>query len=80
MAVVEVLDGLLEANGDEEAEDDGGDVDEEVAPRGGGVVGGWTSSMEAGGFWEEMLSGEDWDFLDGFSLAGSVVSDWNFLT
>ena len=40
MAVVEVLDGLLEADGDEEADDDGGDVDEEVAPGAGGVVGG----------------------------------------
>jgi hypothetical protein len=40
MTVVEVLDGLLEADGDEESEDDGGDVDEEVAPSGGGVVGG----------------------------------------
>jgi hypothetical protein len=39
MAVVEVLDGLFEADGDEESEDDGGDVDEEVAPGAGGVVG-----------------------------------------
>ena len=30
MAVVEVLDGLLEADGEEEADDDGADVDEEV--------------------------------------------------
>jgi hypothetical protein len=39
MAVVEVLDGLLEADGDEKADDDGGDVDEEVAPGVGGGVG-----------------------------------------
>ena len=39
MTVVEVLDGLFEAYGDEKAEDDGGDVDEEVAPGAGGVVG-----------------------------------------
>jgi hypothetical protein len=32
MAVVEELDGLLETDGDEQANDDGGDVDEEVAP------------------------------------------------
>ena len=40
MTVMEVLDGLFEADGDEEAEDNGGDVDEEVAPGGGGVMGG----------------------------------------
>ena len=39
LPVVEVLDGLFEADGDEQAEDDGGDVDEEVAPGAGGVVG-----------------------------------------
>src|SRR3981189_2628544 len=39
VAVVEVFDGLFEADGDEEAEDDGGDVDEEAAPAGGGVMG-----------------------------------------
>ena len=38
MLMMEVFDGLLEADGDEQAEDDGGDVDEEVAPGGGGVV------------------------------------------
>jgi hypothetical protein len=32
VAVVEVFNGLLEADGNEKAEDDGGDVDEEVAP------------------------------------------------
>lgn len=40
MAMVDELDGLLEGDSDEQAEDDGGDVDEEVAPSGGGVVGG----------------------------------------
>ena len=39
MAVVDGLDGLLEADGDDEADDDGGDVDEEVAPGVGGAVG-----------------------------------------
>jgi hypothetical protein len=39
MTMVEVLDGLLEADGDEDAEDDGGQVDEEVAAGSGGVVG-----------------------------------------
>jgi hypothetical protein len=40
MELMKVLHGLFEAYGDEEADDDGGDVDEEVAPSGGGVVGG----------------------------------------
>jgi hypothetical protein len=39
-AMVDVLDGLLEADGDEQAEDDGGDVNEELAPGRGGVMGG----------------------------------------
>ena len=39
MAMVEELDCLFEADGDQEADDDGGDVDEEVAPGVGGVVG-----------------------------------------
>jgi hypothetical protein len=30
--LVDALDGLLEADGDEKTDDDGGDVDEEVAP------------------------------------------------
>jgi hypothetical protein len=38
MAVVNGFDGLFEAYSDEEADDDGGDVDEEVAPGGGGVM------------------------------------------
>ena len=38
--MVEVLDGLFEAYGNEEPEDNGRDVDEEVAPRVGGVMGG----------------------------------------
>jgi hypothetical protein len=38
VAVMDELDGLLKANGDEQAEDDGGDVNEEVAPGAGGVV------------------------------------------
>jgi hypothetical protein len=41
MALVEMvncLDGLLEADGDEEPDGDSGDVDEEIAPGGGGVV------------------------------------------
>ena len=37
--VVEEFDGLLEADGDEEAYDDGGDVDEEVAPGVDGLMG-----------------------------------------
>jgi hypothetical protein len=38
-AVVEGFDGLLEGDGDEEADADGGDVDEEVSPGVGGGVG-----------------------------------------
>jgi hypothetical protein len=38
VAVMDEFDRLFDADGDEEAEDDGGDVDEEVAPGGGGVV------------------------------------------
>jgi len=39
VAMVEGFDGLLEADGDEQADADGGDVDEEVAPGVGGFVG-----------------------------------------
>ena len=49
VAVVDVLDGLLEAYGDEEAENDGGDVDEEIAPGAGGVV-WWVDVEHRGGF------------------------------
>jgi hypothetical protein len=38
MAVVEELDGLFEANGDEDAEDDDAEVDEEVAECDGCVL------------------------------------------
>ena len=44
VTVVEVLDCLFEAYGDEEADDDGGDVDEEVSPGAGGVV--WWVDIE----------------------------------
>jgi len=39
MTMMQGLDGLLEADGDEQANADGGDVDEEVAPDVGGLVG-----------------------------------------
>src|SRR5277367_1224545 len=48
VAMVDVFYGLFEAYGDEEAEDDGGDVDEEVAPGRGGVVSG--VDVERGGW------------------------------
>jgi hypothetical protein len=38
VAVVEVLDGLFKADGDEEANYNRGDMDEEVSPGAGGVV------------------------------------------
>jgi len=40
VTVVDGFDGLFQPYRDEEAEDDGCDVDEEVAPCGGGMVGG----------------------------------------
>ena len=39
VAMVKEFDGLFDANGNDEAYDDGGDVNEEVAPCGGGVMG-----------------------------------------
>jgi hypothetical protein len=39
MVVMNSFDGLFEANGDEQTNADSGDVDEEVLPGGGGVVG-----------------------------------------
>ena len=48
VAVMNGFDGLLEGDGDEEAEDDCGDVDEEVAPGVAAWWAGWTSSMGAG--------------------------------
>jgi hypothetical protein len=39
MAMVEEFDGLLDADGDAKADDDGGDVDEEVSPRVGRMLG-----------------------------------------
>ena len=47
MAVVDRFDGLLQAYSDEEANHDGGDVDEEVAPGAGGVV--WRVDVEHSG-------------------------------
>src|SRR5437764_4249061 len=53
VAVVNSFDGLLEGYGDEQANDDGGNVDEEVAPGAGGVVCGvdvenrWRSKAES---------------------------------
>jgi hypothetical protein len=39
VVMMQGFDSLLEADGDDEADDDGGDVDEEVAPGVGGGVG-----------------------------------------
>jgi hypothetical protein len=39
VTVVKVFDSLFEADGDEQTDDDGGDVEEEVAPGVGAVVG-----------------------------------------
>jgi hypothetical protein len=48
MAMVEVLDGLFEADGDEQTDDDGGNMDEEVAPGVRGVVRRMDVSIGAG--------------------------------
>ena len=45
MAMMKVFDGLFEADGDEEANDDGGDVDEEVAPGGGSGLVSYMSGL-----------------------------------
>jgi hypothetical protein len=45
LPVVEVLDGLLEADGNEQTDDDSGEVDEEVLPSMEDSWGAWTSSM-----------------------------------
>ena len=47
--MVEVFDGLFETDRNTKAEDYGGDVDEEVTPGGGGVVGG-VDVEHGGGF------------------------------
>ena len=47
MTMVEVLDCLLEADGDEDAEDDCAEMDEEIAACGGGVV-GWVDVDHVG--------------------------------
>ena len=44
--LVDALDGLFESDGDEQTDDNGGDVDEEVAPGVGGVV--WRVDVEHG--------------------------------
>jgi hypothetical protein len=62
MVMMEILDGLLEADGDEEADDDGGDVDEEVAPGVGGGV-GWVDVEQGGGLrrrWWRMGRARTW--------------------
>jgi hypothetical protein len=38
MAMMDIFHGLFEAYGYEEADDDGGDMDEEVVPGAGGMV------------------------------------------
>ena len=43
--MMEVLHSLFQAHGNQQPQDDGGDVNEEVPPSGGGVMGRVTSSM-----------------------------------
>jgi hypothetical protein len=49
--MVEVDDGLFEADRDEQAEDNGGDVNEEAFPGMQGFMRAWTSSMGFGCSW-----------------------------
>jgi len=60
MTMMQGLNGLLEADGDEQADADGGDVDEEVAPGVGGVV-GWVDVEHRVGspekVWGRLLAG-----------------------
>ena len=49
MTMMDCFDHLLEADGDAEAEDDGGDVDKEVAPGGSGVM-RWVYIEHGSGF------------------------------
>jgi hypothetical protein len=48
VAMNQSLDGLFKPDGDQEADDDGRDVDEEVSPGVGGVV-GWVDVEQGGG-------------------------------
>src|SRR6516164_7054526 len=79
VAMVKVLDGLFEANRDEQAEDDGGDVDEEVAPGGGGVVrrvdvDHWGWLRFGRGVW--LRRGEVWDGLRRLFRDGGAKIEW----
>src|SRR5258707_957186 len=78
MVGMKVFDCLFEAYGDEEAEDDGCDVDEEVAPGAGGVVrgvdiehGGWFLVRRGWG-WFGGVRGWGWD---GVGLGHEVDCD-----
>jgi hypothetical protein len=62
-AMMDRLDRLFEHDGDEEAEDDGGDVDKEFAPVAGGVMG--RVNVEHGGWslWNlQTLRRLDWNW------------------
>ena len=77
IAPVDVFDGLFDAYGDEESEDDGGDVDEEIAPGGGGVVGGVDVEhgggiLGRGGFGRFL--GVRWGQRDGVWLGHELVA------
>ena len=63
------FDGLLEAYGDEQADADCGNVDEEVAPGMGGVVGGMDVE-HGGGFLcgRDRWAGGLWGWRDGVLL------------
>jgi hypothetical protein len=54
MAMVEPLDGLFEADRDQQADDEGGDVDEEVAP-GVGRVGRRVDVEQGSLLWKQIV-------------------------
>ena len=67
MMVVQRFDALLKAYGDEETDDDGGDVSEKLAPVAAAWCGGWTSIIGASGSCGKPDSGEG----AGASVAGA---------
>jgi hypothetical protein len=65
MPMMEEFDSLLQANGDEQAEDDGGDMDKEVAPCAGRVV-GWMDVEHGCGLLGRAGRFRRWDVVRGF--------------
>ena len=73
VAMMNILNRLFKADGDKKADDDGGDVDEEVSPGGGGVVCG--VDVEHGELRGE-LSGMEGELTVGM-LGGPLLAEAN---